>query len=73
MSEGFGDKVQGEAKELGGNIQEGVGNVTGDRELQAEGTANQVEGAGQQAVGNVKDAVGNAGGAIKEALDGDRK
>ena len=71
MSEGLGDKVQGDAKELGGNIQEGVGNATGDRELQAEGTANQVEGAGQQAVGNVKDAAENVGDALKGVFRGD--
>ena len=71
MSEGLGDKVQGSAKELGGNIQEGVGKATGDRETQAEGTANQVEGAGQQAVGNVKDAAGNVGDALKGVFRGD--
>lgn len=70
MSEGFGDKVQGGAKELGGNIQEGIGRATGDRELQAEGTANEVEGAGQQAIGNVKDAAENVGDAIKGAFRG---
>lgn len=72
MSDGFGDKVQGEAKELGGNIQEGIGNVTGDRDMQAEGNANQVEGAGQQAVGNIKDAAGNVGDAIKDVFQGDK-
>ena len=71
MSEGFGDKVQGEAKEFGGKVQEGIGNVSGDRELQAEGTANQVEGAGQQAVGNVKDAADNIGDALKGVFRGD--
>ncbi|MDQ3930876.1 MAG: CsbD family protein [Chloroflexota bacterium] len=71
MGEGFGDKVQGGAKELGGNIQEGVGRATGDRDMQAEGTANQVEGAGQQAVGNVKDAADNIGDALKGVFRGD--
>lgn len=71
MSEGFGDKVQGEAKELGGKVQEGIGNATGDRDLQAEGTANQVEGAGQQAVGNVKDAADNIGDTLKGVFRGD--
>ena len=71
MGEGFGDKVQGGAKELGGNIKEGIGDATGDRELQAEGTANKVEGAGQQAVGNVKDAAGNVGDALKGVFRGD--
>ena len=73
MSDGFNDKVSGGAKDLGGKVQEGIGDFTGDRELQAEGTANQVEGHGQQAIGNVKDAAGNAGDAIKDVFDGDRK
>ena len=72
MSDGLGDKIQGGAKDLGGNIQEGIGNATGDREMQAEGTANQVEGKGQQAVGNVKDAAGNVGDAIKDVFQGDK-
>ena len=44
MSDGLGDKVKGEAKEVGGKAQEGIGNVTGNPDLQAEGQANQVEG-----------------------------
>ncbi|MEA2573717.1 MAG: hypothetical protein QOH93_1015 [Chloroflexia bacterium] len=71
MSDGFGDKVQGGAKDLGGKVEEGIGNVTGDREMQAEGTANQVEGKGQQAIGNVKDAAGNVGDALKGVFRGD--
>ncbi|HEY0071862.1 MAG TPA: CsbD family protein [Chloroflexia bacterium] len=71
MSDGFDDKVQGGAKDLGGKVQEGIGNVTGDRELQAEGTANQIEGKGQQAVGNVKDAADNIGDALKGVFRGD--
>jgi uncharacterized protein YjbJ (UPF0337 family) len=73
MSDGLGDKVKGEAKEVGGKAQEGIGNVTGNSDLQAEGQANQVEGKGQQVVGNVKDAADNIGDAIGEVFDGDKK
>jgi uncharacterized protein YjbJ (UPF0337 family) len=73
MSDGLGDKLKGEAKEVGGKAQEGLGDVTGNTDMQAEGQANQVEGKGQQVVGNVKDAADNIGDAIGEVFDGDKK
>lgn len=69
MSDGFGDKVTGDAKELGGKVQEGVGNLTGDTETQARGEANQAEGKGQQMVGGVKDAIGDAKDKVGDAMD----
>ena len=49
------DRVEGAAKNLGGNIKEAVGKVTGDEKLKAEGRAEQVEGKVQNAVGGLKD------------------
>lgn len=49
------DRVEGAAKNIGGKIKEGVGNVTGDEKLKAEGKADQVAGKVQNAVGGVKD------------------
>jgi uncharacterized protein YjbJ (UPF0337 family) len=49
------DRVEGTAKNLGGNIKEAVGKVTGDEKLKAEGRAEQVEGKVQNAVGGLKD------------------
>ena len=49
------DRVEGAAKNIGGKIKEGVGNVTGDEKLKAEGKADQVEGKVQNAVGGLKD------------------
>ena len=51
------DRVEGAAKNIGGKIKEGVGKVTGDEKLKAEGRADQVEGKVQNAVGGVKDAL----------------
>ena len=51
------DRVEGAAKNIGGKIKEGVGKVTGDEKLKAEGRAEQVEGKVQNTVGGVKDAI----------------
>ena len=45
----------GAAKNIGGKIKEGVGKLTGDTKMQAEGKADQVEGKVQNAVGGLKD------------------
>ncbi|SDQ41379.1 CsbD family protein [Brevundimonas sp. 374] len=51
------DRIEGAAKNIGGKIKEGVGKVTGDTKLQAEGKADQVEGKVQNTVGGVKDSL----------------
>lgn len=51
------DRIEGAAKNMGGKIKEGVGNVTGDEKLKAEGRAEQVEGKVQNTVGGIKDAL----------------
>lgn len=51
------DRIEGAAKQAGGNIKEAAGKVTGDEKLKAEGQADQVEGKVQNTVGGVKDAV----------------
>ena len=51
------DRLEGAAKNIGGKIKEGVGKLTGDTKLQAEGKADQVEGKVQNAVGGAKDSL----------------
>lgn len=51
------DRVEGAAKNLGGEIKEAAGKVTGDEKLKAEGRAEQVEGKVQNAIGGVKDSL----------------
>lgn len=51
------DRIEGAAKNMGGKIKEGVGKVTGDTKMQAEGKADQVEGKVQNTVGGVKDSL----------------
>jgi uncharacterized protein YjbJ (UPF0337 family) len=50
-------RVEGGIKKATGTIKEKAGQVTGDRDLEAEGTADRGEGKIRSAVGHVKDAV----------------
>ncbi len=52
-----GDRIEGAAKQAGGKLKEGVGKLTGDEKLKAEGRMDQVEGKVQSAVGGAKDAL----------------
>jgi uncharacterized protein YjbJ (UPF0337 family) len=51
------DQIKGKAKDIGGKIQEKVGEVTGNRQQQSEGNLNQAEGKVQKKVGDLKDMV----------------
>ncbi|HEY0286952.1 MAG TPA: CsbD family protein [Pseudomonas sp.] len=51
------DKVKGAANEAVGNVKQGVGKVTNNDKLRAEGKAQELKGEVQQAVGKAKDAV----------------
>lgn len=48
------DQFKGAAKEIGGSIKEGIGKLTGNEKLQAEGLADRAEGVVQKKVGDVK-------------------
>ena len=50
------DRARGTANDIGGKIKEGIGKLTGDKDLEAEGNLDQAKGKGQQALGDVKDA-----------------
>ena len=51
------DRIKGAAKNIGGKIKEGAGQVLGDEKMKREGQADQVEGKVQNTVGGVKDAI----------------
>ena len=50
------DHARGTANTIGGKIKEGLGKLTGDKGLEAEGNLDQAKGKGQSALGDVKDA-----------------
>jgi uncharacterized protein YjbJ (UPF0337 family) len=49
------DQIKGKAKDIGGKIQEKVGEAVGNRQQQSEGLSNQAEGKVQKKVGDVKE------------------
>ena len=51
------DRVEGTAREFGGRLQEGIGNLAGDTKTQAQGLYNQASGQAQQAAGQFSDVV----------------
>ena len=55
------NKVKGKAKDIGGKIQEEVGDAVGSSEQQAKGLAKQVEGKTQEKLGDAQEALRNRG------------
>ncbi len=49
--------VKGAVSSTKGQIKEGVGKLTGDKELEARGDAQQLQGKVQQGLGDAQDAV----------------
>ncbi len=54
------DRIKGAADQAKGAIKQGVGKVTGDQKLQAEGAADKLAGKVESAVGGAKDTVRDA-------------
>ncbi len=54
------DQVKGEAKDIGGKIQEETGKLVGNKEQEAKGLVHQAEGKLQKHVGDLKEAVKDA-------------
>lgn len=51
------DRIEGAAKNIGGNIKEAAGKITGDEKLKAEGKAEQVAGKVQNTIGGLRDSL----------------
>ncbi|GJD49943.1 hypothetical protein OPKNFCMD_2679 [Methylobacterium crusticola] len=62
------DKIKGLANEAAGNVKQGIGNVTGDDKLKAEGKAQELKGEAQKTVGDAKDGIKNAADTVKSKL-----
>ena len=63
------DEIEGKYEQAKGSVKEGIGRVTGDEEMEAEGTADKLKGDVQEGWGGAKRKVGDAiedvGDAIK--------
>jgi uncharacterized protein YjbJ (UPF0337 family) len=53
------ERIKGGLKKATGSIKEKAGQMTGNRDLEAEGTADRAEGKVRDVVGHAKDAVRN--------------
>ena len=54
------DQVAGVAKQVKGSLKQAAGKATGNRQTQAEGTADKIAGKVQKAYGDVKDKIRKA-------------
>jgi uncharacterized protein YjbJ (UPF0337 family) len=64
------DRLGGTAKNVGGQVEEGFGRVTGDVKTQVQGKARQMEGTLQEVYGQAKETAADAAEAIREAGSG---
>jgi uncharacterized protein YjbJ (UPF0337 family) len=60
------DRLSGSAKNIGGQVEEGFGRVTGDEKTQLQGKAKQVEGTLQDVYGQAKETAADAAEAIRD-------
>jgi uncharacterized protein YjbJ (UPF0337 family) len=49
------DKIEGETDKIKGTVKEGLGKLTGNRDLEAEGKDDQLKGAVRKKIGEIKD------------------
>ena len=68
------DEVEGKFEQAKGWVKDKAGEVTGDRDLEAEGEIQNAEGETQETWGNFKHGVGDAVDAVGDAISnaGDR-
>lgn len=48
------DKLKGLADKIKGNVKEGLGSLSGNRELEEEGKSDELKGAAREKVGEIK-------------------
>jgi uncharacterized protein YjbJ (UPF0337 family) len=60
------NRIGGTTRNVGGQVQEGVGRLTGDAGLEAKGMLNEAMGTAQNLYGQAKDGAADAVDAIKD-------
>lgn len=68
---GTEDKIRGKVEETTGEIKQGVGDLTGDESLEAEGFMDRAKGKARQALGEAKETIDDAVDNVKDVFDGD--
>lgn len=64
------DTIEGATKQVTGSVKEGIGSLLGDKQIEAEGTAERTGGQVQRVFGDLIDSVE---GGIQPLVDGLRK
>jgi uncharacterized protein YjbJ (UPF0337 family) len=64
------DKIKASAKDAEGRLQSAAGDLTGNKQMQAEGEAKQVQAHLMDAAGNLKDKVQQAAASVGDAIEG---
>lgn len=59
------DRLEGTAREMGGRVQQTVGEAVGDAKTQADGVYNQAAGRAQQVWGQAQEATDQVSSAIR--------
>lgn len=67
---GIGDDIGNKAEEFKGKAKEGVGDLTGNERMEAEGKLDQAKSQAKQGIEDVKD---GAAEVFNDATDGDRR
>ena len=60
------NRVAGTARNVGGKVEEGFGQVMGDTKTRTEGLVNQAAGAAQDLYGQARDGAADAAGAARD-------
>ena len=64
------DRLTGNAKKIGGQVEAGFGRATGDIKSQVQGAVNEAEGTLQDLYGQAKEAAVNTAQAVRERAEG---
>jgi uncharacterized protein YjbJ (UPF0337 family) len=63
------ERIKGKFNEAAGSVKQGVGTMTGDEQLEAEGKSQEFKGKGQGFVGGVKEKAKELGDTVKGAAE----
>ncbi len=58
------NRIEGAARNMGGKLQDAVGGLAGDTDIQARGKSNQLAGTAQNAFGSAMDTAEDWGGSL---------
>lgn len=66
MNDSDKDRIEGAGDKVSGNVKEGLGKLTGDKETESEGKGEQAKGSIKQGLADAKDKVSEAVDKVKD-------